>query len=271
MQWLPFHHPNISLPVIRRKAGEELMTLLAGTTELVLSSGLSTIYRGCYPNTRAFDASVSRLRKKGLIATSKTDGSLPSLNLTHEAKAKLPPYYNPHKFWNRRWNKWWYVLMFDVPEIDRPYRDTLRAFLKQRQFGCLQKSVWVTPLDIRADYDDLNRAASVDSVAFLFEAKTVLGFGNQSVVREAWNFNRIDRIQELYIQFANENLTRLNKTSVPENGILQLLRMDNLAYSQAMSIDPLLPEELHPASYAGMRVAELHRELTCWAIEKIQS
>jgi hypothetical protein len=64
MIWKSFHHPDISLPVIRRHAGDELVTLLAGTAELVLSRGLSTIYRNCYPNLRAFNASVSRLKKE---------------------------------------------------------------------------------------------------------------------------------------------------------------------------------------------------------------
>lgn len=269
MNWKVFHHPDISLPVIRRKAGEELITLLAGTSELLLSRGLSTIYSNCYPSSRAFQASVKRLQKKGLITQSTIRGELPSITLSPCAEANLPPYCNPDKFWHKRWNKWWYLLMFDVPEINRSYRDTLRAFLKKQRLGCLQKSVWVTPQDIRADYDDLNRAASVDSIAFLFEAKTVLGFGNQSVVREAWNFHTINKIQKLYIQIANENIALLNETSQSRIELLELLRMDNLAYAQAMSTDPLLPEELHPSDYSGLRVAEIHRDLTHRAIEKM--
>ncbi len=267
MNWKRFHHPDISLPIIRRRAGEELLTLLAGTSELVLSGGRSTLYKGCYPNTRAYDSGISRLQKMGLIATQKGDGSLPSLKLTSAAKNKLPPYLQPNKFWNKRWGKLWYILMFDVPEKDRPYRDTLRNFLKQRHFGCLQRSVWVTPWDVRAEYDDLNRTACVDSIAFLFEARTVLGFGNQSVVREAWKFNRINEIQQLYIGFANENLTRLKESSCSESELVQLLRIDNLAYAQAMSIDPLLPEELHPEDYDGPRVAQLHLEISQQASE----
>lgn len=269
MQWKSFHHPDISLPVIRRRVSDELITLLAGTSELLLSRGLSTIYGNCYPNRHAYHASVSRLRNRGLVATEKSDGSLPSLKLTPEAKAQLPSYYAPQKFWNKKWSSRWYILMFDVPEKDRSYRDNLRAFLKLRHFGCLQKSVWVTPRDVRADYDDLNKAASVDSVAFLFEAQTVLGFGHQSVVREAWDFYRINQLQQFYIQAAEENINRLDEVSDPEPEILQLLRMDNEAYAQVMSIDPLLPKELHPAEYEGMRVADLHRELCRRAIEKL--
>ena len=267
MNWATFHHPDISLPVIRRKAGRELITLLAGTTELLLSKGRNALYAGCYPNTQAFQASVARLKKQGLITVSKTDGSLPELKLTPSALSSLPPYYTPEKFWNKRWNRWWYVLMFDVPEKNRSYRDTLRKFLKQMRCGCLQKSVWVTPRDIRPDYEDLNKAASVDSVAFLFESRTVLGFGDQSVVREAWDFNKLYPIHESYIQFAKENLSRL-KTEKPSNEeILQLLRMDNQAYTQAMLTDPLLPKELHPEEYIGTFVFKTHSEL-CRQAEK---
>lgn len=135
--------------------------------------------------------------------------------------------------------------------------------------GCLQKSVWVTPKDIRADYDDLNRAASVDSVAFLFESKTVLGFGDQSVVREAWDFNKLNQIHELYIRFAEENLSRLKNINPPKEEILQLLRMDNQAYTQAMFADPLLPEELHPKEYIGKLVFQTHSKLCRHAAKKI--
>jgi DNA-binding transcriptional regulator PaaX len=269
MEWTHLHHPDISLPVIRRRVGEEIIHLLAGTTELLLSRGLSTLYRGCYPNTHAYHAAISRLKKRGLVATGSKEGKMPEIRLTPEARKCLPCYLTPENFWNRKWNKWWYVLMFDVPETNRPYRDTLRSFLKARRLGCLQKSVWVTPEDIRSDYDDLNRAAAVDTVAFLFEARTVLGFGAQSVVQAAWDFNQITSRQNQYICTANENMDRLKSIHVSEESILQLLRIDHMSYSQAMKEDPLLPESLLPPDYAGVKAKEAHDKLTCKAIEAI--
>jgi len=261
MKWVAFHHPDISLPVIRRKASRELITLLAGASELLVSGGRSVLYSGCYPNRQAFQASVSRLRKQGLITISKTDESLPELKLTPSAISTLPPYYTPEKFWNKRWNKWWYILMFDVPEKNRSYRDTLRKFLKKMRSGCLQKSVWITPVDIRPDYEDLNQVANVDNVAFLFESRTVLGFGDQSVVQEAWDFTKLYRIHELYLQFSEENLSKLKSGNPSNEEILQLLRINNQAYAQAMFTDPLLPKELHPDEYLGTLVFHAHSEL----------
>ena len=268
MNWQTLHHPDLSLPVIRRKAGQELLTLFAGTAELLLSAGRSTIYASCYPNNQAYLASLRRLHKQGLIAVSHTDGSMPDIKLTSAALAGLPPYCTPEKYWNKRWNKWWYVLMFDVPEKNRSYRDTLRKFLRKMRCGCLQRSVWVTPTDIRPDYDDLNRAAAVDSVAFLFESRTVLGFGDQSVVREAWDFDRSDAIQRRYTQVTEDNLFQLQNSTPTDEEILQLLRLDNQAYAQAMLLDPLLPRELHPSGYQGETAFQIHTELCRQAAEK---
>jgi hypothetical protein len=64
MNWKTLHHPDICLPVVRRKAADELLTLLAGTAGLVLSKGASVIYRGCYPSDAAYDTAVRRLEKK---------------------------------------------------------------------------------------------------------------------------------------------------------------------------------------------------------------
>ena len=261
MDWKTFHHPNICLPVIRRKTADELLTLLAGTAELVLSHGASCIYSHCYPSTTLYNAAVHRLEKNGLLAQRSTTGALPSLTLTPTAKKRIPDYFDPERLWSKRWNKWWYILMFDVPEAQRQYRDQLRAFLKKKKFGCLQKSVWVTPIDVRPDYDDLDKGAAVDSVAFLFEAQTVLGYGDQSVVKEAWNFRLIHEIQDLYIQFTSENLRTLHACTFNNEELLQLLRVDNHAYSQAMALDPLLPRELHSADYVGEKAFALHQKL----------
>jgi len=261
MNWKTLHHPDVCLPVIRRKAADELLTLLAGATELVLTRGASCIYRGCYPSDSAYYAAISRLEKNGLLARSKSDGSLPKLTLTVNAKNRLPDYFHPDHHWSKRWNKWWYILMFDVPESQRQYRDTLRAFLKKKRLGCLQKSVWVTPKDIRSEYDDLDKGAAVDSVAFLFEARTVLGHGNQSVVQEAWDFHHLFTVQHLYINTATENLNTLRDGSFDESDLLELLRIDTQAYSQAMTLDPLLPKELHPENYMGEKAYLAHRKL----------
>lgn len=45
----------------------------------------------------------------------------------------------------KKWNGKWYLVFFDVPEIQRNKRDYLRNFLKKIGFYCYQKSVYVFP------------------------------------------------------------------------------------------------------------------------------
>ncbi|MCF7847733.1 MAG: hypothetical protein K9M45_02695 [Kiritimatiellales bacterium] len=259
MDWKPLHHPDFSLPVIRRKASDNLLDLLYGTSDILLSRGRSVIFNHCYPNNRAYSSAVYRLEKAGLIAKRKTDGSLPSLTLSKKGETRFSGINRPEKYWNANWIGIWYVLMFDVPETNRAYRDSLRGFLKRHRMGCLQKSVWVTPRDIRPEYQDLNEAAAVDDVAFLFEAKTVLGRGSLAVAKEAWDFGKLNSIQSQYLKVTRENLKLLNSTSASQEELIEFFRLENTAYTQAMFHDPLLPSKLHPPAYLGRDVFSLHQ------------
>ena len=53
--------------------------------------------------------------------------------------------YKPKKL---KWDGYWRMIIFDVPEKKRRYRDYLRQMLKTLGFKELQKSTWVTPYPI---------------------------------------------------------------------------------------------------------------------------
>src|SRR3989344_6024245 len=49
------------------------------------------------------------------------------------------------KFQEKIWDGKWKILIFDIDEINRGTRDSLRIKLKYLGFGLLQKSVWISP------------------------------------------------------------------------------------------------------------------------------
>jgi hypothetical protein len=55
------------------------------------------------------------------------------------------------KMENHKWRGFWLGIIFDIPEANRSERSFLRRELKY--VGCkeLQKSVWITPFDIKAE------------------------------------------------------------------------------------------------------------------------
>ncbi|MCK5676383.1 MAG: hypothetical protein KAH99_05160 [Verrucomicrobia bacterium] len=261
MVWQSFHHPDISWPVVRRRAGLEFMELLDLTALFLCKGGWGVLNRSCYPSNAAYRTASSRLQKQGLVVWRNKGGATPQLRLTETGRELMPAYFHAEKLWNRPWNKLWYLLVYDVPEVDRKYRNVLRQVLKRKRMGCLQQSVWITSEDIRPDFDDLSTVASIGAFAYLFESRTVLGLSNNRVVEDAWNFERLRGIQEHYCSIMEKNIEQLRSRNHSRDEIAELLRMSLDAYHAAMTEDPLLPRELHPKDYLGQQVQILNQTL----------
>jgi len=229
--------------------------------EVLATNGRSMIWNKSYPSQTAYNMAMSRMRKAGLIVRSNTAGKLPCLRLTTEAQNRLPAYHRPEELWNSKWNGIWYMLIFDVPEKERHYRDTLRGFLKRLRMGCLQKSVWITPRDIRPEYDSLEQAANVHAVSYLLESRTVLHQDTAEIVDESWNFDWLNELQERYISVFKKNLKQLKNGNNTAEYVMDLLYAEAEAYIQCMRRDPLLPNELLPQAYQGKDVFYLHRKI----------
>ncbi|MDF7826444.1 PaaX family transcriptional regulator C-terminal domain-containing protein [Pontiellaceae bacterium B12227] len=261
MKWARFHHPDISLPVLRRRIGIEMMELLEMSALFKSRGGWALVNRHTYPNRAAFRNASKRLRDKGLVVYQSTGGSVPKLFLTESGQDQIPDYFSPEKFWNRRWNDIWYMLVYDVPEVDRKYRNILRSFLKRMRMGCLQQSVWVTPEDIRPDFDDLTQTANVDAFAYLLEARTVLGLSSDRIVSNAWNFDRLDVLQEHYCEICEKNIALLKQAGPSSEELAELIRTSLEAYHGAFMEDPLLPSPLLPDNYLGKQAYSMHKML----------
>lgn len=230
--------------------------------DLLRTRGKSADWDFSFPSQTAYKMALSRLKKSGMTVQ-KPDRStgLPVLCLTEKALKRLPDYCYPEEFWNRKWNGIWYTLIFDVPESERRYRDILRSFLKKQRMGCLQKSVWVTPQDIRPLYDDLKQTANVHAIAYLLESRTVLHRDSEDIVTSAWDFDRLEPLHERYLTVFTQNYDLIKHARPDRESLYQLHRVEAEAYIQCLQFDPLLPKVLHPAAYQGMDVFKLHRKI----------
>ena len=259
--WKAFHHPDLSLPVVRRRIGLELLEMLELMGDMAAHGAWAFLRNHSYPNRTAYYQAVGRLSKLGLVV--KEQGlSTPQLKITEAGTDSLEAYFRPDTWWNRKWNGIWYILVYDVPEADRPYRNTLRQFLKKQRMGCFQKSVWITPHDIRPQYSDLQEAAALGVFACLFEARTVLGMLSEQVVWESWDFDTLYDLQKRFCEVYGENLEILRGAVVPDLDSLMRLAGEEIdAYRSAFALDPLLPSQLLPHDYKGKEAHIIHQKL----------
>jgi len=98
---------------------------------------------------RNFNRSVRRLSAQRLVKeVCLPDGSF-KLVLTKEGARQARVQYlfgKSIRFENpKKWDKKWRIILFDIPEKDRKFRDVLRLHLRELKFYKLQHSVFISP------------------------------------------------------------------------------------------------------------------------------
>jgi len=132
--------------------------LIAGAVYIAASSpyfirNLLTGYKKWqkYPKRKVYDT-FYMLRKKGYINIEKRNRQI-YISLTKEGKKKAGMFQidaltikKPKK-----WDKKWRIVIFDIAQLKKTYREAFRGKLKELGFYPLQKSVWVYPFDCQAE------------------------------------------------------------------------------------------------------------------------
>ncbi len=90
------------------------------------------------------------LKKNGYIAVESKKGNM-MIRLTGKGKKKAKKLSITQRFKKpkqlRKWDKNWWVVVFDIESRQRIKRDALRNLIKKIGLYQLQKSVWVYPYD----------------------------------------------------------------------------------------------------------------------------
>jgi phenylacetic acid degradation operon negative regulatory protein len=168
---------------------------------------------------------------------------------------------DPEACWRRSWDGRWRVVLFDVPETRSSTRNKLRRYLRSRGFGYLQNSAWITP-----DPVDRERAILADGPVdveslILLEARPCTGESDADIVAGAWDFDEINQGYNRYREILLRRPHRRLDTEAAANGLHRWLGEERVAWLEMMDRDPLLPQALLPAAYAGRRVWRLRREI----------
>jgi DNA-binding transcriptional regulator PaaX len=136
---------------------QKMLLLLTGGIALGLQTSSLRYYKLLFAlrkewkdiDRRSVNRSLQRLSEQKLVEERESsDGSF-RLVLTEEGKRqakRLDLFGQSIRFRKpKKWDKKWRVVMFDIPEKSRTFRDILREHLREMEFYRLQKSVFVSP------------------------------------------------------------------------------------------------------------------------------
>ncbi|KKP32809.1 MAG: hypothetical protein A2312_04440 [Candidatus Staskawiczbacteria bacterium RIFOXYB2_FULL_32_9] len=110
-----------------------------------------------YPKKKVYDT-FYRLREQGLIKFENSGGQI-FISLTEKGKRKVGwMQINDLKIEkSKKWDKKWRMVMFDIAQMKRQYREALRGKLKQLGFYLFQKSIWVIPYECKKQINMLKK------------------------------------------------------------------------------------------------------------------
>lgn len=125
-----------------------------------------------------------RLQKQEVVSIKEIDGKV-RIELLDKGKRRVLAYkFEEMLIKKGKWDGWWRIVIFDIPEYKRNARDFLRAKMKELGFYILQKSVLVTPWKCREEIDFIKHFYEVGEFVNLIQAKS---FDGEEKVRRYFN------------------------------------------------------------------------------------
>jgi phenylacetic acid degradation operon negative regulatory protein len=260
-----------------RPKTEEFLYLLLWTCEKVTRPtfrNLTGSFEGwVYRN--GLDRQVTRLERRNYL---ETKGAVLGRSMRDERQIRLTQAgrlhalggRDPEARWKRRWDGRWRLVVFDVPISHRLVREQLRNHLRRRGFGRVQKSVWITP-DPITEEKALLASVRVDVRSLLFwEGCPCAGETDHEIVTGAWDFSKINRAYLKHRSVLDACPTSPLRSEASARAFQRWWTAERLAWLQAVTIDPLLPEPLLPEDYLGQNAWKMRCEVVRKAGEKMR-
>jgi phenylacetic acid degradation operon negative regulatory protein len=212
---------------------------------------------------------AATLEQSGLLECDSHDGDR-LYRLTEAGRLHALGGRDPDARWSRPWDGKWRMVIFDVPMERHVHRGRLRRYLRQRGFGCLQGSVWITPDLIPGEQELLaDGKVNVNSL-ILMEARPCMGESDSELVDGAWDFGVINGRYAKHLKVLGQRPDTAISNEAAAKQYHQWIANEWRAWRAAVDLDPLLPRRLLPTDYLGCRAWKDRLETFRLAGERLQ-
>lgn len=163
------------------------------------------------------------------------------------------------------WDGRWHLLVYSIPEKERPLRHRLRKRLTWLGFGSLSNATWISPRDRCKEVEGVVNSLGIQGHVEIFTAEH-LGFASdQELVERCWNLEELNRYYSAFIAKYEPDFLDYRR-KVAEGDSLEpsecFVRRFMLVheYRSFPYVDPNLPSELLPKDWLGDKATQLLQE-----------
>lgn len=250
--------------LMRRGVKKNFLLLLAFLVDVRNEMSLHTSYkRFWYPNYKPVSIYpvVSRMFKVGDITKGLNRNGEPVIRLTAQGGKLLDEVIPLKRMQKKKWDGKWRLVIFDIAEKKRKFRETLRNQLKKLGFGMWQKSVYVTPNPVMGEVNEFLKDNGLFGDVVCFESRRA-GFGNdREFAEEIFGLGKINKMYEQICTKAEALSFPMKKKQMKTEIFEQRFAKIWNQYLYLQLTDPYLPRELLPRDWKALKARELVRKL----------
>jgi phenylacetic acid degradation operon negative regulatory protein len=173
--------------------------------------------------------------------------------LTWQGRLRALGGRDPQARWAREWDGRWRLVLFDVPTAQNSHRVRLRRYLRDKGFGYLQKSVWITPDSLEEERQTLGGGKINVESLILLEARPCAGESDAEIVAGAWDFEHINRCYSRHLKILDERPAGMLRNDAAAKVLLRWAKAEREAWLDVVTNDPLLPKRILPSEYLGQQ------------------
>lgn len=218
----------------------------------VMPSAMKNMY-GFIPSNWKYSSYLTRV--SGMLTTGdikKTVGKRGGvyLELTSSGKTNFRRRF-PLFMRARKWDGYFMIITFDIPEKERSIRRSLREKLEQLGFGRLQMSVYISPYHFEEDMDEFLNENSLKEDVFVLTAKKLLTDDLKVFAQKVWKVKKINKGYLGIIKYIEKRQKRgvKDKDKFAKKAIKRYLKI--------LVKDPMLPYEFLPDNWARKEALKL--------------
>ena len=151
------------------------------------------------------------------------------------------------------------MVIYTVPESDRPTREQLRRDVAWLGFGPLAPATWVSPHRLLDQVANIG-AALPNARLDLVTMRTSGVAADRAITARCWDLEELNRQYETFIRNLRLNLPKYRSATLDGAEALRARIQLVHAYRRFPYHDPGLPPELQPAGWLGEQARTLFNE-----------
>jgi phenylacetic acid degradation operon negative regulatory protein len=234
---------------------EELLNVLLWSAEFLVNPSWRRLFESyeAWAYRNGLLIQLGRLEQRKWVTRKSKNRSDRVYRLSAQGRLHALGGRDPETHWGRAWDGRWRLVIFDIPSGQNAEREWLRRYLRGRDFGCLQNSVWITPDPMEEEQRTLAKGSINVELLVLLEARACAGESEDEIVREAWDFDRINKGYSRYLKVLSGRPAAALKSEPAAKKLFGWMSEEREAWLAAVRIDPLLPARLLPGNYLGQK------------------